>query len=605
MLFLFSQNIFLLYANDVCGRMKLIMINYEPNRTTVGQLFKNDNQLMIPRFQRSYEWKDANIEEFYDDFVKTTDDNLNFLGNIVIDASVPGVYSVIDGQQRLITLTILCACIRDLLREDILTQAASELASKIDTTYLRSGVTFSSSSDSIFKLTPSKELEDFFYAYIQQGGENYRKTLPRHDSHKNVVKAYKKFRQLLVEEKLSSNTTEDIKVKFLEQVMDRIHKITLITIAIYDQDAAYAIFESFNAKRVDLSVSDLVKNYYFSKLKGNEATVSNNMDRWDHVVVHVTSIPGARVDRFLHYYLQSRDGKFTKSSLYRKLRKEIDLGPEKFIKQLEGATDVYAQLRDSNIQADERYSIPYESLNKFNGSLEGINGFNVEQCFIFLMSMMLNKQKLTPKYLAKITELIENFTFIFSKISNGQANVLERLYSDFAKEISGSEMPKDPNIYSGQIYAKLKKAFNAILPRYESFEADFIELDYSSPQQKRLINYIFEKIEIYNTKGGSELGQLANIDHIFPQNPSHTTRPRRYHKIGNLLPIDRDTNSKVGNKLPVEKLGIYENIKNITQVQSYLEFVNKHGSAMNDELIDARAKTVAELAYKKVWSILD
>jgi hypothetical protein len=166
-------------------------------------------------------------------------------------------------------------------------------------------------------------------------------------------------------------------------------------------------------------------------------------------------------------------------------------------------------------------------------------------------------------------------------------------------------MPKDPNIYSGQIYAKLKKAFNAILPRYESFEADFIELDYSSPQQKRLINYIFEKIEIYNTKGGSELGQLANIDHIFPQNPSHTTRPRRYHKIGNLLPIDRDTNSKVGNKLPVEKLGIYENIKNITQVQSYLEFVNKHGSAMNDELIDARAKTVAELAYKKVWSILD
>lgn len=576
--------------------------DYEPDRVTVGNLFKDDNQLVIPRFQRSYEWKDANIDEFYNDFIRTSDASLNFLGNIVIDASREGEYQVIDGQQRLITLTILCAVIRDLLKEELRTASAYDLASRIDSTYLKSGVSFTSNT-ATYKLTPSKELEEFFYSYIQHGGETARKQLPKLASHKNVVNAYKKFRQLIMAEKLSGGQDPETQVKFLEQVMERLHKITLITIAVYDQDAAYAIFESFNAKRVDLSVADLVKNYYFSMLKGDEDSIRRNMDRWDKVVTRITAIPGGRVDRFLYYYLQAREGKFTKSQLYRHVRADIVKSPEKFIKNLERATDEYSQLKDANIQSSDDYFISYETQNTINAALDGINRFNVEQCFILLMALMLNKQKFTPAFIGKIVRLLENFTFVFSKIANGQANVLERIYSDFSKDISESESPKDIQIYSGQIFSRLQKALQEVLPKYESFEAEFTELDYSNPQHKRLIGYMFERIEIVNTRGGSALGDLANIDHIFPQNPNGVKRPTRYQKIGNLLPIDRATNSKVGNKLPAEKILIYEDIKNITQVQEFLAFARDNGTEMTNEVIDRRSAQMARNAYNTVWSI--
>lgn len=582
------------------------MNDFDPDRITVGQLFKDDSRLIIPRFQRSYEWKEANVEEFYNDFVKTSDDNLNFLGNIVLDASKPGYFQIIDGQQRLITITILCAAIRDILREEIKTDLANQLVSKIDSTYLQTGVSFSGSSEqSSYKLTPSKELEDFFYIYVQKGGEAARKILPRTTSHKNVVRAYKRLRKLLSDEKLSSNVDFDQKVKFLEMAMDRIHKIVLITIKIYNQDSAYAIFESFNAKRVDLSVADLVKNYYFSKLKGNENTINRNMDRWDKVILNVTSIIGSRVDKFLHYYLQSKNGKFTRAQLYRRIRIDVDGGPDRFISNLEKATNAYVQLKDSNVQSTDKYFISSECQSRMNSSLEGINSFNVDQCFILLMAIILNKDKLSQNFISKTIELIENFTFIFSKIANDQANLLEQIYSEFAKEITIADMPKDINVYSGQFYSKLKDKLERILPKYESFEVNFLDLDYSNPQQRKLIKYIFEKTEAYNTRGGSILGQFANIDHIFPQNPQGVKRPTRYNKIGNLLPIDRDTNSKVGNKLPKDKIEIYKKVCNITQINDYVEFTEKYGVDMTNELIDERAKEIAYNSYNRVWAILN
>lgn len=582
----------------------LHMNDYSPERMTVGQLFKGDRQLEIPRFQRSYEWKDANIEDFYNDFVRTSEDHLTFLGNIVVDVSNPVLSQIIDGQQRIITLTILCAAIRDLLREEIRSEAAISLASKIDTTYIQRGVSFSSELNSPYKLKTSRELEEFFLSYIQQGGERGRKAIPRTNSQKNVVKAYKRFREMLYKEKIEVTANADHQVRFLEQAMDRIHTVTLIVIEIYSQDAAYAIFESFNAKRVDLSVADLVKNYYFSKLKGVENEVSKNMDRWDGVVSQITSIPGGKVDRFLHYYLQSKEGKFTKSQLYRKIRNEIDAGPEKFIKNLEKATSIYAQLKDANVSSEDGYPIAYETLGKINNSLEGINRFNVEQCFILLISVLNNRQKFTPKYIAKIIQLIEGFTFVFSKIVNGQANVFESIYSDFASEINGDELTKEPEVYSGKVYSRIQKALIEVLPSYEVFESNFVEMDYSNPQQKRLIGYIFERIEIYSTRGGSELGGLANIDHIFPQNPPQgVKRPKNVHKIGNLLPIDRETNSKVGNKLPDEKIRIYQDVQNITQVKHYVTFALVNGTNMDDETITKRGKEIAKLAYDEVWSI--
>lgn len=577
------------------------MNDYNPEKKTLGNLFRQNRRLVIPRYQRSYEWKEANIQDFYADFVATSPDRVNFIGNIVVDASKDTRYEVIDGQQRLITLTILLAAIRDILKEDIGTEYAISTASDLTSTFLRMGASFSDDSDSSYKLTPSKDLEEFFMYYVQEGGLSRRNQLKlsKKISHKHVVNAYKLFRKMITEEKLSGGHSDEDKVSFLRKTISNLENVTVILIEIFDQNVAYTIFESFNAKRVDLSIADLVKNYYFSKLRGSEDLIQTGMDRWDKVVNRVNSMPGGKLDRFLHYYYQSSGGRFPKSQLYRVVRNNIDADSSKFIKQLELATITYNQLKDGNI--DEQ--IPYEWLKRINISLENINRFNVEQCFILLLSMFLNQNKLTPRYLALIVELVEKFTFLYSKVANGQANILESIYGEFAKELHESK-PDKPEIFAGQFYTKLLKRYKDNLPKYDAFAASFKSLSYDKPQDKRLIQYVFEKMEVHNSRGGTMLGDYSNIDHIFPQNPPQGIKAvRDRHLIGNLLPIDRLTNSKIGNQLPASKIEIYRNITNITQVNEYIEFSNVNGYEMNDDLINVRGESIAEKAYNEVWAI--
>ena len=581
------------------------MNDYKPERKTVGDLFSQRKRLVIPRYQRTYEWREANINDFYSDFVATHVDGLDFLGNIVVDASNSAQYEIIDGQQRLITLSILFAVIRDILREDIHTDKSLELATDINSTFLKMGTSFSGENNSNYKITPSKDLDEFFFHYIQEGGESRRQEFNKQQkkpSHRNVINAYRQFRRLLTEEKLSGNHSDNDKVEFLRRAVSKLESVTLIVIEIYDQNAAFTIFESFNAKRVDLSIADLVKNYYYSKLGGSDEQKEKDMDRWDKIVSRVSLI--GKLDRFLHCYYQSTQGRFPRSQLYRKVRADIDADPGKFIKNLDNASVLYCQLKTEEIEQDDRNYIPYEHIRRINNSLNGICRFNVEQCFIFLLALMLNKSKLTPIYISRFVEMVEKFTFIYSKIGNGQANILESVYGDFAKELSDSMPTEKPDIFSGQLFAKLQKVFEKHVPKFESFKSHFKDLDYEKSTDKKLIQYIFDMTERYNTNNGTMLGDLSNIDHIFPQNPPQGIKPLRdRHKIGNLLPIDRATNSKIGNQLPEAKIDIYKNISNITQVKEYLDFAMQHGSELTDELIEKRSEIMAEKAYNKIWFI--
>ena len=148
--------------------MIMYMNDFEPLKITIGDFFRKDTRFIIPRFQRSYEWKIANIEDFYSDFLRISQDQMNFLGNIVVDASKNNELEVIDGQQRLITTTILYAAIRDLLIEEIKTVDAIRLAENIDQNFIKQNVF--SSSQAPYKVEPAKDILEFIEADIQLGG---------------------------------------------------------------------------------------------------------------------------------------------------------------------------------------------------------------------------------------------------------------------------------------------------------------------------------------------------------------------------------------------------------------------------------------------------
>ena len=110
--------------------MTVTTVNFDPDKKRIEDIFEGSQQLVIPRYQRTYSWPKDKAEEFYNDFIEESakaEDNLAFLGTILFAIS-DGSLEVIDGQQRLITITLFLAALRDVLLKTIRTTEAHTAA---------------------------------------------------------------------------------------------------------------------------------------------------------------------------------------------------------------------------------------------------------------------------------------------------------------------------------------------------------------------------------------------------------------------------------------------------------------------------------------------
>lgn len=577
---------------------------FDPSSETTKSLF-NSEIFKIPRYQRSYSWGVSQLDDFANDFLKGNSSESVFLGTIILDKSNKNSVMIVDGQQRLLTLTITFAVIRDILKEEIDLDAARDLARDIQKAFVDSGIDFGAAK-SPYRIKPSKDVESIFERYIQIGDRSQRENVSpdkRYISHKLIINAYLYIRKYITKNKLPNNLDLNDKLIILKRLVESLSLIEFIRIDVYDGDLAFSIFESHNSKGADLLVSDLVKNYLYDQLKMPEDKKEELMQKWDDIIVELRTYTNTKIDKFLYYHMQTYEGKFSKSQLFKKIKSRIkDIQPTKFLKEIEEDVSIFKDLINSNIQPDSPFysNISFNCSKEINVSLEGLATFNVDQCYIFLLSLFRNNEKISSKFLKKITNLIENFTFRYSKISHGQANVLEKIYSDYAI-ILNKQTKDSPEIFGGRVFSSLEKEFQKQDLGYDAFAAKFIDLDYSKPSQKKLIQYIFKKMENYKSKGATALSIRANIDHIFPQNPPvGNKKPSNIHKIGNLVPVDSLSNSKIGNKLPQDKFDLYESISNILLVKDLLKFLKL--GIFNEKSIGTRSIQLAQEAYSIVWN---
>lgn len=594
-----------------------------PTDPIAEQVLDKSKRLVVPRFQRVYSWKDSNLNEFYEDFIATAANSPEhkFLGTLVFDASKNTHFEVIDGQQRVMTLTIVLAVIRDILQEEIGTASAIALATTIQNEHISAGSSLrarvdgdADSGGSIYILTAEKSMREFFIKYISKGDMDLRNaTKPSNEGERNVERAYTFFRQKITKDKLAKKADKEGNVTLLNKLAESLIGIQFILINVHNSDMAYALFESHNAKGADLLVSDLIKSYFYGQLRGPDDVKEKRIKEWDRSVTLLKSGANMKIDKFLHYYVQSYEGKFTKAQLYTKIKKRIgksDKTATAFMKDLESNVDLLLRLRSGEIESVEEHYLPHETKIKINAALTYISDFKVDQCYILLLSLFRNRQKFSPTFLRKIVELIENFTFVYSKISKGQANVIEKLYAQLATEIEAidldeiSSKPNGIDVSSGKIFSRLEKHLSKEV-KYEVFLPKFKDLDYTKSQQKKLIQYSFAKIENYKNNGGSILGVDSNLDHIIARNPKNSTATQiaRLHSIGNLVPIDKLSNSRLGNKPLPEKIEAYKNIQNITLVRELVGFIEENDNNIDDEAIDRRTEDLARVGYEKVWKI--
>jgi uncharacterized protein with ParB-like and HNH nuclease domain len=270
-------------------------MDIKPTDKTVKNLLEG-GFFKIPRFQRPYSWDRENVEEFWTDVV-VSDDPDYFIGSFVLYGSGPAsdTFLVVDGQQRLTTITLLLAAIRDSLadlKEQALSQGVQGLIERKD---INSKNQFVLQSE-----TP--------YPYLQEYIQKFGKPEVEMDigAEEQALKSAYEFLKGQISsalEAINLDTTinqekkaEAKRVRLL-QIRDKILRLQLISINLDSEDDAYLIFETLNTRGKDLTVSDLVKNHLTRLLKPKTSGVDMSLPLYSVVLSRSIMRPSSTVPR--------------------------------------------------------------------------------------------------------------------------------------------------------------------------------------------------------------------------------------------------------------------------------------------------------------------
>lgn len=589
----------------------------EPRKFSIGSLLHGNVKYVIPEYQRGYDWKgDTQVRDLFVDLTGCLESSLTdslFLGSMIFDVSKEkpdSVLEIIDGQQRITTLLILLMSARDYARDTLKNEAvAQSIQAYISNSNALSEVSHhrlqpSSTIADIFQLMCSYEWDRTFPAAIKKGGKTLaiRRQVSR-------VKPIYEFCLAQIAAYCVGDTQKFR--KFANQVVEHTF---VIRIEIEDRAEAFEIFERTNARGKGLEVSDLLKNFLFSKEK--HYADQDIADVWDELVERF----GDNLLRALKYFWVSRKGAVTSRDLYRKLRYYSgEIGVAKLIDELKAFSKFYhayhaddpAVTRDWLIEQGFPQNAMY--LSEFRRVISVLRLFGVTQAIPFVFSLVQaysagDKSDKEAKKLLTVLRTIESFHFVNNKICGRIGNESEKAYADFSEKLFHSEGLAEAEA--------IRTWFQGALASVEEFTASLSAISYQNRTERLTIRYIFDKLVNVGLKDGQRIDLVDieaiqkgitssyDIEHLLSQSEAEAEDGQEVaHQIGNLIVIPKQINGIMSNATFVQKMDMlkqpwaYNN--NIKNVPTYLqEFVAEYGALTWDEAaIQARTAKVAKDVY--------
>jgi uncharacterized protein with ParB-like and HNH nuclease domain len=550
------------------------------------------NFYLIPRFQRPYSWDRENIEEFWCDTIAESEGEY-FIGSVVVfKESKTDTYGIVDGQQRLTTITmILCA-----LRNAFNNQGMQSLADGLHNFIERPDI----NNKKRYVLRPETS-----YPYFQECIQ--KKTKPDiiqapgveeellEKAFEAISKTIESAVRSILGNPLLSEKKKKIEIeKSLIGIRDKILKLKLIFIELDNEDDAYIIFETLNTRGKDLKVSDLVKNHITKLFKPKNADVDLPKERWNKIVELIDE-SGAQleVDNFIHYYWLSRYEFVTLKKIFKHIRKKIDQkNAENFLKSLEEDVKTYREINETVYKSWQKQDL------RLKESLDAINLFKVKQAMPMLLSVMREYKsgRIRLPHAIEILTSIENFHFVFTAVTSQRSSGgISFMYAKAARDLcEASDLIK-----KNKVLRELQKKLKERRPSKEEFVASFQNILYSKEfsKQKKLVQYILARIS--EKSSGSPIDyEKMTIEHLASENPTASSSkipPQFIAQLGNLLLVNEEANAKLRNQSFLHKKKILMDSKLA---------LDKWITESNDwsvKEIRARTLGLAEFAYKKVW----
>lgn len=340
-----------------------------------------DRQLMAPLFQRPYVWKkDKQWEPLWEDVKKIAECLVrgeeevkpHFMGAIVLDqlrvpVGQPEARSIIDGQQRLTTLQVFMAALRDVCRNEATTEKLSEAIELL----MFNRDPLARTSDMRFKVWPTNVDRSTYQAVMTAGSQQeVRRSLRERGEPEElkslVVKAYSYFYDTISEWLDTDPQGRERKLeKLLYALREGLH---LVVIDMDDRDDAQVIFETLNARGTPLLPSDLVKNYLFHRIQeeGVEAEPLYEAywqpfdleHRFWRGEISYGRYRRPRIDLFLHHYLSLMlNDEVSVPALFAEFRRSADQRPDRnaewHLRSLTGHAELFRSFLTSSLDTRE------------------------------------------------------------------------------------------------------------------------------------------------------------------------------------------------------------------------------------------------------------
>ena len=577
-------------------------MNIKPADTTSKQLLLSKKQFVIPRFQREYSWDKKNYQEFIEDMVNnlsissgTIKHNQYFLGTMLFIGDVAEVSDqkimVVDGQQRLTTITILFSALSDKFKTINETGLSSQLFKYVMT---------KDDDENDIRILVSKTHYPFFAYYIQDL-EKQNFTEPTSDEEICIKETYDYYSNALSEQSLKrllerkhgndmvgALSYTDI----LKAVRDQVLNSTIITISTRDQQQANKIFEILNAKGKRLAHIDLIKNKIFETLDQVEPA-DYAEETWNNIRNTLyTGNENVGLATFYRHYWISKYKKTSSTKLYDDFLKDKAAKTQEACKQF---------LADMSVNAKYYMQILNPKLEDYNNRKEYawlvqslknlINDFNIVQVRIALLALFDVKQKglISTSVFKSTIKYLERFHFAYNSVMVLGTNRLEKIYSTFAIAVRKSTNKSETKEI---IDSKLIDLLNNLFPSKDAFCERFVKLTYSKRNSanniktKYAINMLhcyYSEKEIFEPDG--------SIEHLYSESNGLDAL-----NIGNLILLEYEINNDAGEKDYKEKS---KNFYPKSQYKWIAEFV-KDNPEWNETMIENRASMMAETFYNKI-----
>ncbi len=464
----------------------------------VIQYFNGEKQNLIPLFQRPYSWNETNWQTLWDDLMvqyDMGDSGTHFMGAIVsVPArSVPvGVskYLIIDGQQRLTTVSLLLCVLRDCLPD-------SNSASRIQEVYLTNR--FREPEDTL-KFVPTQVDRDVYRAIALD------RKVPENKKDVQMAAAYHFFREKLLNGIDVNDNPVDIGKVLI--TLEQCFQVVMINLG--DDDDPYLIFESLNFKGKPLTQADLVRNYLLMRFRHSISTGGEQERIHSQYWIPLENMLESNLPEFLRHYIMKDGEDIKQGGIYAAIKAKL-----KSMELTEAVeAEVHAMQRFGEFYAKFLFPAKEETTN-IRKCLKNINELQVTTSYPLLLRLFDARQigLLSDVDLEKCLTLIESFV-VRRAVCKIPTNALNKFFIQLAKNF-----PKaDSKLMENHIWLWLNASlsFSRHFPKEAEFDAAFMNQPQYANKTTRFILCRLE--ESFNHKETVDLSTATiTIEHILPQ----------------------------------------------------------------------------------------